>query len=98
MQLFLNYSQNIFTCIPQNTRETAIIPFQTELKLYTHTRKYTRHRTSKKHKPCAKKHKAYIFKIQGTYFKISALYFRRFKHLINNNLQKPAQTLYFPDY
>lgn len=48
MQLFLNYSQNIFTCIPQNTRETAIIPFQTELKLYTHTRKYTRHRTSKK--------------------------------------------------
>lgn len=48
MQLFLNYSQNIFTCIPQNTRETAIIPFQTKLKLYTHTRKYTRHRTSKK--------------------------------------------------
>lgn len=48
MQLFLNYSQNIFTCIPQNTRETAIIPFQTELKLHTHTRKYTRHRTSKK--------------------------------------------------
>ena len=48
MRLFLNYSQNIFTCIPQNTRETAIIPFQTELKLYTYTRKYTRHRTSKK--------------------------------------------------
>ncbi len=70
MQLFLNYSQNIFTCIPQKHPRNGYNTIPNQIKtLHTYKKIHTAPDIEKKHKPCAKKHKAYILKYKALILK-----------------------------